>query len=280
MPWTDAGRFWSRLVRWASRSETDDLQVTVSPQGDAATVTADAVTAEGTPRDGLDVQASVGGPVQAQIPLVQTASGRYEARVQLGVPGAYALAVTARDASGRTRIRTAGFVVPYSPELRDLTVNRALLAQVTEATGGRLLDDPAAAVAPARESRSAADSWPLFAGAALGAFVVEIAVRRAPAIIHHVGALLGAIRSRAGRPPTAQEIEEEHQYAASDRWKFVEPDAAVSESMEQAARLYIARLKAAQGEEGRKRGNAESRNRGIGTSTARDSEEGRAGDQA
>src|SRR5207247_2141531 len=53
MPWTDAGRFWSRLVRWASRSETDDLQVTVSPQGDAATVTADAVTAEGTPLDGL-----------------------------------------------------------------------------------------------------------------------------------------------------------------------------------------------------------------------------------
>src|SRR5439155_644097 len=99
MPCTDAARFWSRLVRWASRSETDDLQVTVSTQGDAATVTADAVTAEGTPREGLDVQASVGGPVQAQIPLVQTASGRYEARVQLGVPGAYALAVTARDAS-------------------------------------------------------------------------------------------------------------------------------------------------------------------------------------
>ena len=77
----------------------------MSPQGDAATITADAVTAEGTPLDGLDVQASVGGPVQAQIPLVQTAPGRYEARVQLGVPGAYALAVTARDASGRFNFR-------------------------------------------------------------------------------------------------------------------------------------------------------------------------------
>src|SRR5439155_698369 len=96
---------------------------------------------------------------------------------QFGIGRAVAFTsdATARDASGRTRIRTAGFVVPYSPELRDLTVNRALLAQVTETTGGRLLDDPAAAVAPARESRSAADSWPVFAGAALGAFVVEIA---------------------------------------------------------------------------------------------------------
>src|SRR5207244_11543396 len=156
-------------------------------------------TAEGPPLDGLGVRASVVGPVQAQIPRVQTARGRYEARVQLGVPGAYALAVTARDASGRTRIRTAGFVVPYSPELRDLTVNRALLAQVTETTGGRLLDDPAAAVAPARTTRSAANSWPLFAGTALGLFVVEISVRRMPAIAHQLGMLLGAIRSRAGK---------------------------------------------------------------------------------
>lgn len=253
MPWADAGRFWSRLVRWAGRSEADDLQVTVSPLADAVTVVADAVTADGTPLDGLNAQASISGPMRAQVPLIQTAPGRYEARAQLGVPGGYVVAVSARDASGRTRIRTTGFVVPYAPELRDLTVNRALLAQITESTGGRLLADPAAAVAPARESRSAADSWPVFAGAALGVFIVEIAVRRAPAIIHHLGALIAALRSRAGRPPTTQEIEEEHQYAASDRWKFVEPDAAASESMEQAARLYIARLKAARKEDKQER---------------------------
>ena len=145
--------------------------------------------------------------------------------------------------------------MPYSPELRDLTVNRALLAHFAETTGGRLLDDPAAAVAPARTTRSAANSWPLFAGTALGLFVVEISVRRMPAIAHQLGMLLGAIRSRAGKPPTAQEIEEERQYAEADRWKFVEPDAAASESMEQAARLYIARLKAAQKEDRRERGN-------------------------
>ena len=261
MPWADAGRFWSRLVRWASRGEADDLQVAVSTQGDAATVIADALTADGTPLDGLDAQASISGPMRAQLPLVQTAPGRYEARVPLGVPGGYVVAVSARDASGRTRIRTAGFVVPYAPELRDLTVNRALLAQMTESTGGRLLDDPAAAVAPARESRSAADPWPVFAGAALGVFIMEIAVRRAPAITHHLGALIAALRARVGRPPTTQEIEEERQYAASDRWKFVEPDAAASESMEQAARLYIARLKAAQKEDRRERGNEGTRAR-------------------
>jgi len=261
MGWKDAGRFWSRLVRWASRRETDDLQVAVDHQGDAVTVIADAVTTEGTPLDELDVQAGVSGPLSTQIPLVQTAPGRYEARLPQTAPGVYALAVTARDTAGRVRVRTAGFVVPYSPELRDLTVNRALLAHIAEATGGRLLEDPAAAVVPARTTRSAAESWPVFAGAALGLFVVEIAVRRIPAIAQHLGALMGLIRSQARRPPTAPEIEEERQYAEADRWKFVEPDAAASESMEQAARLYIARLKAARKEDQGERGEDDTRPR-------------------
>src|SRR2546427_827517 len=242
------------LVRWASRGETDDLQVAVDHQGDAATVIADAVTADGTPLDGLDVQAGISGPVSTQIPLVQTAPGRYEARAQLTAPGAYALAVTARDTAGRVRVRTAGFVVPYSPELRDLTVNRALLAHIAETTGGRLLDDPAAAVVPVRTTRSAANSWPLFAGTALGLFVVEISVRRMPAVAHQLGMLLGAVRSRGGKPPTAQGVEEERQYAEAARWKVVEPDAAASGSMEQAGRLYIARLKAGQEGDRRRRG--------------------------
>src|SRR3989442_14407017 len=96
MVWKDAGRFWSRLVRWASRRETDDLQVAVDERGDAVTVIADAVTTEGTTLDGLDVQAGVSGPLSAQIPLVQTAPGRDEARLPQTAPGVYALAATAR----------------------------------------------------------------------------------------------------------------------------------------------------------------------------------------
>lgn len=253
--WTDAGRFWSRLVRWAGRGEADDLQVTIDPRGDAAVVIADAVTADGTPLDGLAAQATVSGPVSVRIPLVQTAPGRYEGPLQLLAAGAYAVTVSSRDEAGRERVKTSGFVVPYSPELRDLIANRALLAHVAEATGGRFLDDPKAAVAPVSTSRAATGAWPILAGTALGLFVVEIAVRRLPAITQHLAALAGVVQSRVTRPPSAAEIEEERQYAASDRWKFVEPDAAASESMEQAARLYIARLRAAQKGEMRERGN-------------------------
>jgi len=260
MRWNDAGRFWSRVVRWTARGDAGDLQVTLDRRGDGVTVIADAVTADGIPLDQLNVQAGISGPWSAQIPLVQTAPGRYEGRLVGPAPGVYAITVAAREApGGPVRTRTSGFVIPYSPELRDVTVNRALLAHITEATRGRVLEDPAQAVAPGRATRTAAGAWPVFAGAALGLFVIEITVRRMPAIAHHLAALAGLVRARVSRTPTTQEIEEERQYAASDRWKFVEPDAAASDSMEQAARLYIARLKAAQGEEGRKRGSAETR---------------------
>lgn len=259
--WTDAGRFWSRLVRWAGRGETDDLQVAIDQRDDDAVVIADAVTADGTPLDGLAAQATVSGPVNVRVPLVQTAPGRYEGPLQVLTAGAYAVTVASRDGAGRERVKTSGFVVPYSPELRDLTANRALLAHVAEATGGRLLNDPKAAVAPVRASRAATGAWPVLAGTALGLFVVEITVRRLPAITQHLAALAGVVRARVTRAPSGAEIEEERQYAEADRWKFVEPDAAASESMEQAARLYIARLRAAQGEEGRKRGSAEARKR-------------------
>jgi Mg-chelatase subunit ChlD len=253
MRWADAGRFWSRVVRWVSRAEDDDLQVAVDRQGDTALVIADAVTEAGTPLDGLALEAGVTGPVNTRITLVQTAPGRYEGRLQASAQGAYALAVAARDPDGRVRVKTSGFVVPYSPELKALGVNRALLARIAEATGGRLLSDPAAAVAPMRTTRSTANTWPVFASTALVLFVVDLAVRRMPAIAPHLAAIVGAIRGRATRPPTTQETEEERQYAESDRWKFIAPDAAASESMQEAARLYIARLKAAKREERRKR---------------------------
>ncbi len=262
MRWNDGGRFWSRVVRWTARGDTDDLQVTMDRRADGVAVIADALTPDGVPLDGLDVQAGISGPLSARLPLVQNAPGRYEGRMTAPAPGAYATTVIARErASGRVRMRTAGFVVPYSSELRDLTVNRTLLAHITELTGGRIIEDPAEAVAPLRTARAAAPAWPAFAGAALGLFVIEIAVRRMPAIAQHLAALAGAIRARVTRAPTAEEIEEERQYAAADRWTFVEPDTAASESMEQAARLYIARLKAAQKGEIRERGSEGPRER-------------------
>jgi hypothetical protein len=143
------------------------------------------------------------------------------------------------------RRRSSGFVVPYSPELRDLAVNRAVLAQITEATGGRVLDDPKSSVAPLRAARTAGEAWPPLVASALAFFVIEIVVRRAPVVVQHIHALVATVLARFWRQPTPGELAEDQQYAEADRWKLLEREVPPpSESMEQAARLYIARLKA------------------------------------
>lgn len=253
MSWRDLTRFWSRLLRWVSRDGGEGLQVAVDRQpGEEPVVIADAYTPTGDPLDGLQVEARVSGPgTRAAIPLVQTAPGRYEGRVSAREPGEYTVTVVAREsesprgAAPPGRTGSMGFVVPYSPELRDLAVNRAVLAQITEATAGRVLDDPRAAVAPVRTARTAGDAWPVFAGAALGVFMIEIVLRRVPVVGHHLHLLVAGILARVRRQPTPTELEEDRRYAEADRWKLLEKEVPPpSESMEQAARLYIARLKA------------------------------------
>lgn len=255
MTWPDLARFWSRLARWVSREDAGELAVTIDRQDSSIAVVADAHTLQGDSVDGLQAQARVVSPaLRAAIPMVQTAPGRYEARVDASTPGTYAVTVAARDASGRVRARTTGFVIPYSPELRDLTVNRGVLEQIAEATGGRVLDNPRAAMAPMRTAQQTTDAWPIFAGAAVGLFVLEIAFRRLPVVGYHLAMIAGTVLAWVRRQPSLREIEDDRRYAEADRWKFVEPEStAASESMEQAARLYIARLKSTKQDDEEKR---------------------------
>lgn len=244
--WPRLAGFWSRVVRWTISDESEALQVSVEPQpGGTAAAVVDVYGDGGDPVDGLEVRAHLSGPAGARdAALPQSAPGRYEGRIPAAAPGAYALTVTARGAGGPAGVHTTGFVVPYSAELRDLTVNRLALLQIAQATGGEVLEDPAAAMKRARTAGTPADAWPLLVGAGMAAFVGEIALRRIPALGHHLGGLVAAVISRLTRRPSAEEVEADRQYAQADRWKFLDPDAGPSESMEEAAKLYIARLKA------------------------------------
>jgi len=263
--WPGLARFWSRLVRWAARADSDGLQVSVeqvdasgqrAPAGGTAAMAVDAFTAAGLPVDGLQVEARVVSPDGAvqTVALVQSAPGRYEGQVPASRAGAYVVSVVARHASGARRA-TTGFVVPYAPELQDLVANRTVLAHIAEATGGRLLSDPRTAVAPTRSPREAADAWPYTATAAVALFIAEIVWRRIPAIGDYLRGAGVALVARLRAPPSSREAEADRFYEEADRWKLVEPAPTEgAESMEAAARLYIARLKAAQGEDERKRG--------------------------
>ena len=264
MSWPDLARFWSRLARWVAREDADGLQVSVeqtdaagrrAPAGGTAAIPVDAFPPAGAPVDGLQVEAAVARPDGAigTVPLAQSAPGRYEGSAGAAQPGAYTVTIVARAPGGR-QVATTGFVVPYSPELRDLAPNRTVLARIAEATGGRILSDPHLAVAPSRSSRAPAAAWPYLAASAIGLFVMEITWRRIPALGAYFRAMGAAVVIRLRRQPSPEEAAADRCYEEADRWKLVEPETSEgTESMEAAARLYIARLKAAKGEDEKNR---------------------------
>jgi Mg-chelatase subunit ChlD len=264
MPWAKLARFWSHTTGWVMREDADGLQLTLDRSGGEATVIVDTFTADGAPVDGLQVTARVTGASPSDVALVQVASGRYEGRMAAAERGAYAVTAVARAQGRVIGVRTGGFVVPYSSELRDLDVNRQALLQIIEATGGRLLEDPKMVFTPTGDGTpQTADAWPGLAVAALGIFMAEIVLRRVPAIGHYTAAVGAAVLSRVRRAPPAAQVAEDEAYAEADRWKFIEPPVSSgSESMQAAARLYIVRLKG-QGNAGtRERGNTETGKRG------------------
>ncbi len=256
MAWSDLARFWGRLVRWAARDDAEGLivgieQVDATGQraaaGGWASIILDALTPAGEPVNGLKVDASVAGPGGvAPVPLLQSAPGRYEGQVAATIPGSYAVGIAVRSGE-RVRVKNTGFVIPYSPELRDLTVNRPLLARVVEATGGQILTESRQALAPTRSARTPIDGWPYSTTLAVALFLAEITWRRVPALAEQVRAVSAAVGAHLRRQPSPEDVQSEHFYEEADRWKLVEHGPSEgAESMEAAARLYIARLKAAQ----------------------------------
>lgn len=255
MAWSDLARFWGRLARWAARDDADGLIVSIeqvdaagqrAAAGGSAAIVLDAFTPAGEPVNGLRAEASVAGPGGIQsVPLIQSAPGRYEGQIAAALPGSYAMTIAAR-AGETTRLKTTGFVVPYSPELRDLTPNRVLLARIVEATGGVILSEPGQALAPTRSARTPLDGWPYLTTLAVALFLAEITWRRVPAIAEQLRIVFTAVGARVRRHPTPDDLEADRFYEEADRWKLIEGEPSEgAESMEAAARLYIARLKAA-----------------------------------
>ncbi|MDR7483378.1 MAG: VWA domain-containing protein [Armatimonadota bacterium] len=246
--WPDAPRFWSQLVRWASATASWPLDVHVDTEAGRVRVVLDARAADGTPIVSWTAQAAVAGDgaETVRVPLEQTQPGWYEASLPLPAPGAYLVTVAAYD-GGRLVGRAArGLAVPYSPELRQVGLNRALLSQIVETAAARIVTRPAEALAsPAHPERRPRPVWPALAAVGLMAFLAEVTLRRVPVIEHHVARLAAAAVALVRRTPPPDVLAGDAEYDAADRWRIDEPAeaAARAASMEAAARLYIARLR-------------------------------------
>jgi hypothetical protein len=120
----------------------------------------------------------------------------------------YTLQVTENEADGTRSTQSSGFVVPYSPEYRDLDTNTTLLDALASVTGGRgitRVDDALAHDLPA--AGAPRPIWPELLALAIATLVADIGVRRLRLSAFEVRSGYYGVRRRLGyvdHRPTAR----------------------------------------------------------------------------
>jgi Mg-chelatase subunit ChlD len=260
--WPEAARFWSRAVRWAMGTAGETAEVAVRADDRHVHVVVDARAPDGTLRTDLQVEARLGGdPATAAAPvaqlLPQTAPGRYEGSLPARGPGLAVVTAEVRRGAQRLGVVRRYVAVPYPPELRPQPPGA--VGRLVEGAGVRPLAGVEEILAPVPGSPAQPRrAWPWLTAAAVALFLGEITWRRLPVVgewVGRAGALAAAWLRRRPAPPAPEDLE----YDAADRWRVFETEEAALRraSMEQAARLYIARLRQQQG--GEERGEEEGR---------------------
>ena len=199
--WRDFNKFWAQLTRWTLRSGTrSDTLATVERRDGVGEVVVDAVDGKGEFINFLDSQVGVVAPNRERtvIDLEQIGPGRYRGRFPAHQEGVYLVGMAQRQSDRVVGSQLAGLVVPYAQELRDLGVDDTFLREVTELTGGGVVDDPKDVFLKARrQSRIAVEIWPWLVGLVAAMIVPEIALRRlGPGAFSWVGHVVARFRRR------------------------------------------------------------------------------------
>ncbi len=192
--WPMFTTFWEQHIRWAMRpGGSANIRVVTDSQGDNTLVTVEALDAAG---ERLNFANFTGRLVQPgsegiDVTLQQTGPGRYQAIVPTDKAGSYVLSLryAAPDPSTADGILEgsvqAAIVRPFADEYRTLEDNSALLVQVAEMTGGRVLP-----LTTPLEQRTLWDRtnldfpvatrsvWMWFAAIGIGMFLIDVGVRR------------------------------------------------------------------------------------------------------
>jgi uncharacterized membrane protein len=191
--WDNFGRFWAQAVRWTvPENEVSGLEVRATPQGDQVLVQADAVSADQTYLNGLNTTVTVvpldPNDTKKQVVLKQTGPGHYEGYFTPESEGGYTMTVQAAPSDGSAlqpgqglgMSRTLAMPPSYSPEYKQLGINTILLQDLSNQSGGQVLNlqHPEDAFRPGRQSASYnRELWPWLLALALLLLPLDIAVR-------------------------------------------------------------------------------------------------------
>ncbi len=191
LKWPGYSKFWAHLIRATMRHQpgqssnatgaTFDLHVEVDPPH--ARVSVDAISGDDKFLSGLDSVLQVIDPERPQkpleVPLTQTAAGRYEGEFALDRYGSFLLRAVHKQ-NGVEIAESAGTVsLPYPREYLALPPDEALLQRVAATTGGRARPTPAQLFDPAGESVPwHRDLWPLLLWLAAALLLADVLLRR------------------------------------------------------------------------------------------------------
>lgn len=209
--WEDFPRFWGQAVGWSiTESAAHPIEAFVAMQGEQALLSVDARADDGGFLNGLLLRANVltPGGTTLDIPVRQTAPGRYEAAFTPGLDGAYLVRLNGEDGSGAAINETVGWVMGYSAEYNLTRRGSAdVLPQIAALTGGRdLTGRPAEAFAHTLQAQAAFSpiSFELLLLALL-LVPFDVAVRRLLITRSDLARARAALRRQPAAPGAASE---------------------------------------------------------------------------
>ena len=187
--WPGFGQFFGQLVREHMRTKhRRELDMKTEVVGGEVRATIDAFGPDERFENGLDSTLTVIGPMPStakrDVPMKQTAPGRYEAAFLLDKYGSFLLRAEhkrlAEDGKKTAVAVSYGHVSnPYPVELSRFEPDKTTLAQVAAATGGLVDPDPRKVSDPGDEKITYhEDLWPRAILAAIIVFLLDLFVRR------------------------------------------------------------------------------------------------------
>jgi len=147
LAWGQAGAFWDQAVRWVGKSgQGADCDILVDVHGNQVEVQVESVDQEGQfiALSHMDTQIISPDMGTESLDLEQVGPGQFRGEFTASGQGSYLVNLRYRK-PGQDRLfqKQSSVSVPFAPEFRDLTDNSALLAEVADITGGRILtEDP------------------------------------------------------------------------------------------------------------------------------------------
>jgi uncharacterized membrane protein/Mg-chelatase subunit ChlD len=184
--WSKFSKLWAQITRWTMRQEAPaNFDSYTIVEGNQARIIVEALDKNADYLNFLNLRSKVIHPTKGAIPIqfTQTGPGHYEAVFDTDATGQYIANIAVFQEGEYQGSMHTGVSMPFSPELREVATNEALLREIADVTGGRFLDmqpetdDVFAHDLPPTVSQQPVWDWTL-AWLLLPLFFLDVATRR------------------------------------------------------------------------------------------------------